>query len=94
MRVQVLFLLGVLAWDKQIIPRTTVSSCMARRRLLSNFHYCDYGKLHYMGNLCAECSEEMSSRLREEWRVEQKKKENKADADSSNSGKPNGARSA
>jgi len=63
---------------------------MARRRSLSNFHYCDYGKLHYRGILCAECSEKMSSRLREDWRAEQKKKETKAEGESSNSGKPDG----
>lgn len=39
---------------------------MATRRSLTNWHYCDYGNLHYKGILCAECSEEMSSNFRKE----------------------------
>jgi hypothetical protein len=39
---------------------------MATRRSHTNWHYCDYGNLHYKGTLCAECSEEMSCSLRKE----------------------------
>ena len=39
---------------------------MARGRSLTNWHYCDYGNLHYKKTLCAECSEEMSRSLRRE----------------------------